>query len=260
MPLVDIPTQGGLICSWRSLLATKIQKTKLMLFLNYWWPIVFHCFRLEKLSASSTLNENISCFLFCLAAKYLLVNTHNQLIIRKPVWVAHSFEFPSALNGSVDPFSFDLLIVPYILSGGQPVALCSEQQGSASVVWSQWFTLYRYSRTRLKKWKSVGDQNKLTWIAPNREINNIPLWFSKHFTKWFMQISWSEACDKLATHWFCAFHPMHAATRSGPWMGEKMAGWIELIVGKKSNSTGKILTIRESKMLPSMNCKKCAVF
>lgn len=123
MPLVDIPTQGGLICSWRSLLATKIQKTKLMLFLNYWWPIVFHCFRLEKLSASSTLNENISCFLFCLAAKYLLVNTHNQLIIRKPVWVAHSFEFPSALNGSVDPFSFDLLIVPYILSGGQPGSL-----------------------------------------------------------------------------------------------------------------------------------------
>lgn len=62
-----------------------------------------------------------------------------------------------------------------------------------------------------------------------------------------MQISQSEACNKLATHCFTAFHPMHAATCSGPWDWEKMSGWMELILGRKNNSTGKNLTLPESK-------------
>lgn len=82
------------------------------------------------------------------------------------------------------------------------------------------------------------------------EINNVPLWFSKHSTKWFMQISQSEACNKLATHCFSAFHPMHAATCSGPCEREKMSGWMELILGRKNNSTGKNLTLPESKFFP----------
>lgn len=86
-----------------------------------------------------------------------------------------------------------------------------------------------------------GDQNKVMWVALNREINNIPLRFSEQYTKWFMQISWSEACDKLENCPVFLFHPMHAGTRSGPWEGEKMDRWIELILGKKNNSTGKIL-------------------
>lgn len=82
------------------------------------------------------------------------------------------------------------------------------------------------------------------------EINNVPLWFSKHFTKWFMQISQSEACNKLATHCFSAFHPMHAATCLGPWEREKMSGWMELILGRKNNHAGKNRTLPESKFFP----------
>lgn len=64
--------------------------------------------------------------------------------------------------------------------------------------------------------------------------------FGEHYTKRFMQISWSEACDKPATWPLCFCHAVHAGTRSGPLEGEKLDGWMENYFSQEKQSTGTI--------------------
>lgn len=95
-------------------------------------------------------------------------------------------------------------------------------------------TVVQILSDEIKGRKNVRNQNKVTWIAVNRQINNTTLWFRKHILP-------NKLCEsvhqRLAINWklsqsFYAFHPVHAGKCPGPWKGEKMERWTELIFRK----------------------------
>lgn len=118
-------------------------------------------------------------------------------------------------------------------------------------------TVVQILSDEIKGRKNVRNQNKVTWIALNRQINNTTLWFRKHILP-------NKLCEsvhqRLAINWklnqsFYAFHPVHAGKAP-----ERERKWKDGLNWFLDHSTGKILTLPGSKMLPEMNCEECAVF
>lgn len=152
MPLVEIPTQAGLICSWRTLQTSKIQRNKTNVASIVLMVCFFPSVKAWKIASFFTAEWKHQLLLLLHGSKWFIsqqtqsVNNWKACLSCTELWIPICFEQQCC---SIDP-----LMAQYILSGCWPVVLCTEHWCSA------WFDYSGSHNRNTLRWKMSGSKQR----------------------------------------------------------------------------------------------------